>query len=118
VFAEDFLCFNQGDANKLFIELTEHRQMCPLIQNELTQVNERFALSEKEVALKEKHIALLKEEVELKDRHIENLIKMSELQDKQCKETIKALKPTFWDSVKDTVIKMGIGGAIVFLLMI
>jgi hypothetical protein len=107
--AEDLICFTQADANKLFIELEEHHKMCPLIEHELTQVTDRLNLSEQEVVLKEKQITLLKEEVELSKQHIENMGKLSDLQKKECIETIDKLKPTFWETFKDTAIKVGIG---------
>lgn len=111
--AEQLGCFSSGDLNKIFTELAEHRQSCPLIQAELTATEERLAIAEREIENERRRVEIYREEVALRDKHIEQLktIAKDELdkQERQCKDAIKNLKPTFWETVKDMAIKVGVG---------
>jgi predicted adenine nucleotide alpha hydrolase (AANH) superfamily ATPase len=106
--ASELICFGEEDANKLYVEIQEHRSVCPLIANSQSQLEEKVKLLEQQYAMKEQQYLNAAKEMELKDNQVKKCDDMLKMQIKEC----EAAKPSFIKQLGTNIFYIGIGIAI------
>lgn len=111
--ASELICFGEEDANKLYVEVQEHRSVCPLIANSQSQLEEKVKLLEQQYAMKEQQYLNAAKEMELKNDQVKKCDDVLKMQMKECKEAIEVAKPSFFKQLGMNlfyvVIGVGIG---------
>ncbi len=118
-FAEEksWLCFSPEEAGKLYGEVVEHRQVCPLISAEVTDLKEKSDLTEKQLTYKDNYVNVLQQEIDLEKQRLKTEIDLYKAQIQTCEKNLKKAKPSLFGEMAQTVVSILIGIGIGALLL-